>query len=83
MGTDWGNGDFMAPNKEARIAAHRAPRFRDKLRAFVFATRLGAWTCWKYNRYLFWQLTLGLFGFAFGFAFVVVGIVVLLIRSVF
>ena len=79
---DWGDEEeMMAPNKEARIAAHRAPRirFRDKLSAFVFAMRLGVWACWKYNRYLFWQLVLGLSGLGF----VAVGIVSLIIRSVF
>ena len=61
----WGD-EGMAPSKEARIAAHRAPkiRFRDRLKVAAFAVRMGAWACWQYNRRLFWTLVLAFAGLA-------------------
>lgn len=59
---NWGDEKEMmtAPGREARIAAHRAPkiRHRDRLRGLALAVHLAAWACWKYNRRLFWTLTL-------------------------
>lgn len=80
---DWGDEEmFTAPTKEQRIAAaHMAPKIRkrDRLRAIAFSVRLGAWACWKYNRRLFWQLFMGLFGLLF-----IAGCLLsLIIRSVF
>lgn len=73
--------EWMAPNREARIAAHRAPRvrFQDRVRVFAFSVHMGAWACWNYNRRLFWQLVLGLTGFAF----IAASLVMLIVRSVF
>jgi len=64
---DWGDeGTYMAPNKHARIAAHRAPkvRWRDRALVAAFAVRMAVWACWTYNRRLFWELVLALVGFA-------------------
>lgn len=64
---------FNSPEKAERIAAHRAPT-RRQLFAEMFVM------LWKFNRRLFWQVTLGTFGAAFIVGAIVAFVVGMMLR---
>lgn len=72
--------EMVAPRKQERIAAHRAPkvRMRDRVKLLAFAVHMGAWACWQYNRRLFWMLVTVFTGLAFmlaAFVMLVLGVI--------